>query len=172
MAGCCVAEKHAQSMLQLLHLVYAVRTWKPGRLEQIVDSPVPQTEEEIAEVSQLVPQERVQQLTSTSRPSLCGTAFGTFDFRKSRCFRHELVRDMPFDCVVRVMCLPKHSPNAIDAHFDAPARMFSVVSCVDPSCAQTIHIDSRVPSKSRIIRSNVPHHEVVSLNSAGHQSCH
>ena len=97
MAGSCVAEKHAQSMLQLLNLVYAVRTWKPGRLEQIVDSPVPQTEEEIAEVSQLVPQERVQQLTSTSRPSLCGTAFGNFTLRKSRCFRHELVRDMPFD---------------------------------------------------------------------------
>ena len=48
-------------MLQLLNLVYAVRTWKPGRLEQIVDIPAPQTEEEIAEVSQLVPQERVQQ---------------------------------------------------------------------------------------------------------------
>ena len=37
-------------MLQLLDLVYAVCTWKRERLEQIVDIPVPQIEEEIAEV--------------------------------------------------------------------------------------------------------------------------
>ena len=57
------------------NLVYAVCTWKPGRLEQIVDVPVPQIEEEIAE----------------QVPSVCEKVFGTFTLRKSRCFRHELV---------------------------------------------------------------------------------
>ena len=36
------------------NLVYAVCTWKPGRLEQIVDIPVPQIEEEIAEVDRFL----------------------------------------------------------------------------------------------------------------------
>ena len=48
-------------MLQLLNLENAVCTWKPERLEQIDDIPVPQTEEEIVEVNQLVPQERIKQ---------------------------------------------------------------------------------------------------------------
>ena len=44
-----VDEKCEQNMLRLLVLVvYAVCTWKP---EQIVDIPVPQIVEEIAEVS-------------------------------------------------------------------------------------------------------------------------
>ena len=47
-------------------------------MKQIVDIPVPQTEEEIAEVIQLVPQERIQQHTSTGRLSLCGAELGTF----------------------------------------------------------------------------------------------
>ena len=37
-------------MLQLLDWVYAVCTWKPERLEQIVDISLPHIEEEIAEV--------------------------------------------------------------------------------------------------------------------------
>ena len=41
-------------MLQLLDLVHAVCTWKPERLEQIVDIPVPQIEEEIAEVDRFL----------------------------------------------------------------------------------------------------------------------
>ena len=36
------------------NLVYAVCTWKPERLEQIVDIPVPQIEEEIAEVDRFL----------------------------------------------------------------------------------------------------------------------
>ena len=36
------------------NLVYAVCTWEPGRLEQIVDIPVPQIEEEIAEVDRFL----------------------------------------------------------------------------------------------------------------------
>ena len=44
-----VDEKYEQNMLRLLvFVVYAVCIWKP---EQIVDSPVPQIVEEIAEVS-------------------------------------------------------------------------------------------------------------------------
>ena len=35
-------------------LVYAVCAWKPERLEQIVDIPVPQIEEEIAEVDRFL----------------------------------------------------------------------------------------------------------------------
>ena len=61
MVGNCVAEKHTQSMQQLLNLVCAVCTWKSGRLEQIVDIPVPQIEEELVEANQLEPQERTQQ---------------------------------------------------------------------------------------------------------------
>ena len=38
-------------MLQLLDLVCVVRVGKPGQPEQIVDIPVPQIVEEIAEVS-------------------------------------------------------------------------------------------------------------------------
>ena len=41
-------------MLRLLDLVYAACTWKPERLEQIVDIPVPQIEEEIAEVDRFL----------------------------------------------------------------------------------------------------------------------
>ena len=41
-------------MVQLLDLVYAVCTWKPERLEQIIDIPVPQIEEEIAEVDRFL----------------------------------------------------------------------------------------------------------------------
>ena len=44
-----VDEKHEQNMLRLrVFVVYAVCAWKP---EQIVDVPVPQIMEEIAEVS-------------------------------------------------------------------------------------------------------------------------
>ena len=64
-------------MLQLLDLVYAVCTWKPERLEQIVDIPVPQIEEEIAEVDRFF--HCVKQFL---KPLL---------FLKSRCFQHELV---------------------------------------------------------------------------------
>ena len=46
-----VVEKHAQTMLQLLDLVCMVCVGKPGQPEQIVDIPVPQIVEEIAEVS-------------------------------------------------------------------------------------------------------------------------
>ena len=60
MIGSCVVQKHTQSMLQLLNLVYAVCTWKSGRLNQIVDVPVPQIEKERVEANQLVHQERVE----------------------------------------------------------------------------------------------------------------
>ena len=43
----------AQFTLQSLNLVRAVCAWKLERLDQIVDIPVPQSEEEIAEVKQL-----------------------------------------------------------------------------------------------------------------------
>ena len=43
-----VVEKHAQTMLQLLYLVHV---GKLGELEQIVNIPVSQIVEEIAEVS-------------------------------------------------------------------------------------------------------------------------
>ena len=46
MIGSCVIQKHTQLMLQLLNLVYAVCTWKSGRLNQIVDVPVQQIEKE------------------------------------------------------------------------------------------------------------------------------
>ena len=59
--GSRVVQKHTQSMLQLLNLVYAVCTWKSGRLNQIVDIPVPQIEKERVKANQLVPQERTQQ---------------------------------------------------------------------------------------------------------------
>ena len=61
MIGICVIQKHTQSMLQLLNLVHAICTWKSGRLNQIVDNPVPQIEKERVEANQLVPQERIQQ---------------------------------------------------------------------------------------------------------------
>ena len=61
-----------------MNLVFAACTWQSRRMEQIVDIPVPQTEEEIEEVNQLAPQERIQQHTSTGRPSLCGAELGTF----------------------------------------------------------------------------------------------
>ena len=60
MFGSYVIQKHTQSMLQVLNLVYAVFTWKSGRLNQIVNVPVPQVENERAEVNQLVHQERVR----------------------------------------------------------------------------------------------------------------
>ena len=44
--GCySVVGKYAQTMLQLLDLVYGQCTWKPERLEQIVGIPVPQIED-------------------------------------------------------------------------------------------------------------------------------
>ena len=46
-----VVEKHAQTMLQLLDLVCVVYFGKLGELEQIVNIPVSQIVEEIAEVS-------------------------------------------------------------------------------------------------------------------------
>ena len=49
-----MVEKYEQTMLQLLNFVCAVCTWKPERLEQIVDFPVPQIEEEIAEVDRFL----------------------------------------------------------------------------------------------------------------------
>ena len=61
MVGSRVVQKHTQSMLQLLNLVYAVCTWKSGRLTQIVDVPVPQIEKERVEANQLVHQERTEQ---------------------------------------------------------------------------------------------------------------
>ena len=86
MVGNCVAEKHTQSMLQLLNLVCAVCTWKSGRLEQIVDIPVPQIEEELVEANQLVPQERTQQ--HINEPNfMYGTVLGTLTLK--RCLRHE-----------------------------------------------------------------------------------
>ena len=60
------------------NLVYAVCTWKPERLEQIIDIPVPHVEEEI--------DRRGGQI-----PSLFKTVPGTSTLRKSMCFRHELV---------------------------------------------------------------------------------
>ena len=51
-----VVEKHAQTMLQLLYLVWVVCIGKPGELEQIVKIPVSQIVEEIAEVNIPVPQ--------------------------------------------------------------------------------------------------------------------
>ena len=60
MIGSCVVQKHTQSMLQLLNLVYAVCTWKSGRLNQISDVHVPQIEKERVEENQLVHQERVE----------------------------------------------------------------------------------------------------------------
>ena len=95
-------------MLHLLDLVYAVCTWKPERLEQIVDIPVPQIEEEIAKVDRFL--------------HLCETASGTFTSRKSRCFRHELVWNRPFD---PYLC--SESDVLVRAQFDAHARLFSVV---------------------------------------------
>ena len=68
-----VEEKRAQSMLQLLSLVCAVCTWKPGRLEQVVDIPIPQTDEKTTEMNQLVPQERIQQHTATFSCDPCRT---------------------------------------------------------------------------------------------------
>ena len=46
-----VDEKYKQNMLQLLDLVCVVCVGTPGQPEQIVDIPVPQIVEEIAEVS-------------------------------------------------------------------------------------------------------------------------
>ena len=57
--GSCRLEKCAQLTFQLLNLVRAVCAWKPGRLEQIVDIPVPQTVDQIVEKNQLVLQERI-----------------------------------------------------------------------------------------------------------------
>ena len=59
--GNCVTEKQTQSMRQLLNLVCAVCTWKSGRLNQIVDVPVTQIDQERVEANQWVPQERTQQ---------------------------------------------------------------------------------------------------------------
>ena len=47
-------------MLQLLNMVYAVCTWKSGRLNQIVDVPVSQFEKKRVEANQLLQQERVE----------------------------------------------------------------------------------------------------------------
>ena len=58
MFGSCVMQKHTQSILQ--NLVYAVCTWKSGRLNQIVNIPVPQIENERVEANQLVHHERVE----------------------------------------------------------------------------------------------------------------
>ena len=60
MVGTRVVQKHTQSMLQLLNLVYAVCTWKSGRLNQIVDVPVPQIEKERVEANQWVHYEHVE----------------------------------------------------------------------------------------------------------------
>ena len=60
MVGSCVLQKHAQSILQLLNLLYAGCTWKSGRLTQSVDVSVPQSEEERVKANQLVHPERVE----------------------------------------------------------------------------------------------------------------
>ena len=51
MTGYSVVEKHAQTMLQLQYSVCVVSIGKPGELEQIVNIPISQIVEEIAEVS-------------------------------------------------------------------------------------------------------------------------
>ena len=90
MVANCVAEKHTQSMLQLRNMVCAVCTWKSGRLEQIVDIPVPQIEEEFVEPNQFLPQERTQQ--HINEPNcLYGTVLGTLTLRRASGMRHELV---------------------------------------------------------------------------------
>ena len=61
MVGSRVVQKHTQSMLQLMNLEYAVCTSKSGRLNQMVDVPVPQIEKERVDANQLVHQERIQQ---------------------------------------------------------------------------------------------------------------
>ena len=84
-----------------------------GNLKQIDDILIPQIEEEIAEVSKSLG--RVQQY-----PEL-------FTSRKSKCFRHELVRNRPFDpdfCVVRVMCLSEHSSMHMHACFQLLSLTF------------------------------------------------
>ena len=62
---------------------------KSSWLNQIVDIPVSQNEKELVKVNQLIPQQRIQQHASGSRPSLRETVFRTFTLRKSECFRHE-----------------------------------------------------------------------------------
>ena len=47
-------------MLEFLNLVYAVCTWKSGRLNQIVNVPVPLIEKERVEANQLAHHERVE----------------------------------------------------------------------------------------------------------------
>ena len=61
-----VVEKHAQTMLQLLYLVWI---GKPGELEQIVNIPVTQVAEEIAEVKIPVPQ-IVDEIAEVSKSSI------------------------------------------------------------------------------------------------------
>ena len=93
------------------HLVYAVCTWKPERLEQIVDIPVPQIGEEMAEVDRFLHCEEhyLEALLRGNRGVSGMSLFETGDSIQT--------------CVVRVMWL-------IRAQFDAHARLFSVVVCL------------------------------------------
>ena len=61
-----VVETHAQTMLQLLYLVHV---GKLGELEQIMNIPVSQIEEEIAEVKIPVPQ-IVEEIAEVSKSSI------------------------------------------------------------------------------------------------------
>ena len=61
-----VVEKHAQTMLPLLYLVHV---GKPGELEQIMNIPVTQIVEQIAEVKIPVPQ-IVEEIAEVSKSSI------------------------------------------------------------------------------------------------------
>ena len=74
-----MVERHAQTILQLPDLVCVVCVGKPGQPEQIVDIPVPQIVEEIAEVSKsLIVCNSIlnlyfEEIQSVSGMSLCET---------------------------------------------------------------------------------------------------
>ena len=82
--------------------------------------------------------------------------------------RHELVCNKPIlrsESVVRDTAQSARSVHRLQlSQIAVSTDMFSVYL----SFAQTIHEVCHL--KSQLIRTNVPHHEVVSLISSGHQS--
>ena len=111
-------EKYEQIMPRLLYLWFLL--YVPGNLKQIVNLPVSQIVEEIAEVSKLL--DRVQQYPEPS-------------FRGNRSVSgislYETGHSIQI-CVDRVMCLSEHSSMHMHACFQLVLVFLTFMSTDDP----------------------------------------
>ena len=134
-------EKYEQIMLRVLvPVVYAVCSWKPEADRWYFRST-----------------DWGRDRTGEQIPWSCATVSWTFTLRKSKCFRHELVWNRPFD---PDLCC--QSDVLVRAQFDAHARLFSVVLSLTFMITDNPHW-LKCHLKPQIILHRCLHHDVVVL---------